>query len=138
MKSILGIIIFVSSGISYASINSVHCKGIVYNEKTEISNVQPEIFKTYGLEADLYVTIANPPFKTSVYMDLQKIAEVETPSTLELTYLWCPKHTPINPSCSKAIRVLKIDKQTGAAQFFNKLEDKSNYLVSTSLSCQVQ
>lgn len=138
MKSILGFILLISASSSYASINSILCNGIVYNGKSEISTTQPEVFKQYGIGADLYVSVTVPPIKNPVYMDLQKIVENETPATWELTYVWCPKATPVDSSCSRAIRVLKINKQTGAAQFFNQLEDKTNYLVSKTLSCKVQ
>lgn len=138
MKSNLSVIVFIFAVSTYASVNSIQCGGVVYNGKTEISTSQPDVFKRYGLVADLYLSVTVPPVKNPVYMDLQKIAENETPNTIETTYVWCPKSTPTNPSCFKAVRVLKINKQTGAAQFFNQLEDKTNLLVSTTLSCEVQ
>lgn len=137
MKSILSVIVVIFAVSTYGSVNSIQCSGVVYNGKAEISTSQPEAFKRYGLLADLYLSVTAPPVKNPVYMDLQKIAENDTPSALEITYVWCPRSTPTNPSCSKAVRVLKINKQTGAAQFFNRLEDKTNFLVSSTLSCKV-
>lgn len=121
---------------SQAHARSIECTGVVYQGETSISTDQPSEFKQYGLDADLYVTVAHQSGQP-LYIDLQKLNESETASTLELTYVWCPKATPTAGWCGKAVRVLQIDKASGGAQFFNRQEDGSNYPVSTVLTCKV-
>ena len=124
-----------SSGHVYA--RSINCDGVVYQGKTSISTEEPAVFKQYGLDADLYMIVAQPS-GNSLPIDLQKLSETETATSLQLTYVWCPKATQTAAWCGKAIRVLEINKSTGDAQFYNQQEDGSNYPVSRALSCKVQ
>ena len=107
--------------VGQARARSIECNGVVYQSKTSLTSVEPEVFKEYGMDADLYMTI-NQSFNPArpLYVDLQKIDEKDTAASLELTYAWCPKTASLF-KCG-AIRVLKIDKQTGDAQFFNNHE----------------